>query len=254
MILAMELAPGKISPETLRTLPALFSQKGETIHQARNHVKVIELDGILTVVKSFRPPNLFRRVGYALRGTTKAQISYENALRLLELNIDTPEPLAYLVMKKEGKLLSYYLSRRYEYDFTLKPVLRDPSFPHREEILQSFGRFVALLHQKGIWHRDLSQGNLLIRKTLKGWSFALVDLNRIRFAPVSPKLGPKNFGKLWTDQETLRIILTTYALDQKIDIHQALHQAISADRLTKRAKILRRRLQGKPIPSQGALR
>jgi len=214
--------------------------EGRTLHKARNEIRVVE--GY--VIKAFRPPNLLRRLGYAFR-RTKAEASYHNGLRLLSLGVATPEPIGFLLKNEGTRLFSYYVSRYLPHDFTLQKPLRDFHFPQREEILRAFGSFTAELHQKGIWHKDYSQGNILISQTPQGWRFALVDVNRMRFGPVSVAAGPKNFSKLWIDEATMRTVVLAYAKARGIDEKTALQTALKADASVKRAKNFRRSLRHK---------
>ena len=63
----------------------IFAQDDHSIHKARNELKIIELDGIKTVVKAFKVPHLFNRIVYTYFRKSKAYKSYHNALRLEEL-------------------------------------------------------------------------------------------------------------------------------------------------------------------------
>ena len=60
----------------LQNIPSLFSQHGETIHKARNELKVMELEGVQSVVKAFRVPNFINQFAYAYIRKSKAYKSF----------------------------------------------------------------------------------------------------------------------------------------------------------------------------------
>ena len=147
--------------------------EGQIIDARRNILRVT--DGV--VVKQFRTPDLFHGICYGLFVPSKARRSYENALRMEGL---TPTPIAYREVREFGILReSWYACRLSECKHTFKELIDNPAFPHRAQILRAVGRFTALLRQRGIWHRDYSQGNILFNDD--GSHIEVVDLNRIRW-------------------------------------------------------------------------
>jgi hypothetical protein len=73
-----------------------FKNNSNTIHKARNELKVIEHKDIQTVVKAFKVPNIVNQIVYAYFRDSKAKKSYQNAIKLKELNINTPNPIGYI--------------------------------------------------------------------------------------------------------------------------------------------------------------
>ena len=147
--------------------------EGQIIDARRNILRVT--DGV--VVKQFRTPDLFHGICYGLFVPSKARRSYENALRMEGL---TPTPIAYRDVRMCGVLReSWSACRLSECKHTFKELIDNPTFPHRAQILRAVGRFTALLRQRGIWHRDHSQGNILFNDD--GSHIEVVDLNRIRW-------------------------------------------------------------------------
>lgn len=84
----------------LLNIKQLFSQNANTIHKARNELKVIEYEGLNLVVKSFKVPNLLNRYVYTHFKPSKAKKSYDNAVKLLTLGINTPTPIGYIEFLK----------------------------------------------------------------------------------------------------------------------------------------------------------
>ena len=65
-----------------------FKNNSNTIHKARNELKVIEYKDTQTVVKAFRVPNFINQIVYAYFRDSKAKKSYQNAIKLKNLNIN----------------------------------------------------------------------------------------------------------------------------------------------------------------------
>ena len=179
-------------------------QEGEVIFERRNTLRRIE--GI--VVKQFAKPSWIHGLWYGLFGKSKAQRSYEYAQRMKGL---TPEPVAYREVRVCGVLReSWYACQESVCKHTFNELIDAKDFPNRERILQAIGRFTAELHQRGIWHRDYSGGNILFNDD--GSRIEVVDLNRIAFCKsMSRDKRLRNFERLNIDREALRTMASAYA-------------------------------------------
>jgi len=218
----------------------IFAKDNEIIHNARNVLKIIPMQGVDIVVKAFRIPNAINQFAYAYIRRSKAYKSFFNAMKLQELSINTPTPIGFIEFYSMGFLKkSYFLSKHYPYDITMADV-RDDKPKDRVEILQSFAAYTYELHQKGIWHVDYSGGNILITRSENGYEFALVDINRMVFKDITPEMGLENFNKLWLDEDDLSVIAKAYAPLAGLDTDNSVKVVIEHDRKLK-AYILRRR-------------
>jgi len=197
-----------------------FEHNTKTIHKARNEIKIIEFETQKYVVKSFKVPSTLKAMYYT-QFDSKAKRSYEYSLKLGDL---VPEPVGYIEYYNANKLQeSFYISRYFAYDWTMKEVLRDEVFTNREELLKAFARFSAALHNQGVLHLDYSAGNILIKKDSDDtYTFKIVDLNRMKFKEnLSPSKRMKNFDMLWAKKEHLIIIAKEYARISNLDAHEA---------------------------------
>ncbi|UFS62207.1 hypothetical protein LOH54_11210 [Sulfurimonas sp. HSL-3221] len=229
----------------LLSVEAQFSSSDESIHKARNELRIVPMHGIKTVIKAFKVPHLLNRFVYAYLRDSKAKKSYNNGVRLLELDVPTPQPIGYIEFFRGGLFAqSYFISKYEPYDFTIREVLH-----HRvedvETILKAFTAFTHMLHQKGVWHEDYSPGNILIRKTADGYGFMLVDINRMQFRPIPPAEGMRNFGKLWAKAPERTLIAREYARLSGMDEAAALQAIETCARKTEAAVALKKRLRGK---------
>jgi hypothetical protein len=165
------------------TMNELFAQNGTTIYKIRNEIKIIQINGYRFCVKSFGPPSIVNRYAYSFLRMGKAKRSFYNAYKLQELGVATPEPVGWVEFRSTRGIItrSYYISHYEPHDFTLAKVF-NKQLPEKETIIRDFAFYAChVLHKQGIRHLDLSQGNVLVNKTNKGYSFSLVDINRMRF-------------------------------------------------------------------------
>ncbi|TQV64431.1 MAG: hypothetical protein FNT15_00530 [Sulfurovum sp.] len=185
-----------------------FDNSSETIHKARNELKIINYNGIDTVVKAFKIPNFINQIVYAYFRESKAKKSYEYSLKIGEF---TPKPIGYIEFYEMGLLKeSYFISEKFSYDFTIREPLLDKDFLDKENILKSFAHFTYLLHENNILHQDYSPGNILVKKEIDNYIFKIVDINRMQFISLDLKKRLKNFSKLWMSDADLKIVATEY--------------------------------------------
>ncbi|MFA6189236.1 MAG: lipopolysaccharide kinase InaA family protein [Sulfuricurvum sp.] len=196
---------------SFETMREIFAGDDHSIHKARNELKIIELNGMKTVVKSFKVPHLFNRIVYTYFRKSKAYKSYHNALHLQELTISTPKPIALIEFFESGFLAeSFFIAEYFEYDFTIRTPLLEP-LEDRDAIFKAFAAYTYDLHQKGVWHLDYSPGNILIKRTDEGYQFSIVDINRMDFRSITALEGCENFNKLWAADEEIEIMGREYA-------------------------------------------
>lgn len=181
----------------------------------RNTIKLFDIDDLKVNIKSFKKPHLLNSIIYKYFRKSKSRRSFEYANILLENNIGTPQPIAYIEKSSVfGLNYSYYISEHLECDFTFREFLQLPEFQENEIILRQFIRFSYLLHQKGIEFLDNSPGNTLIKKNEKGvYDFYLVDLNRMSFHKnMSFDVRIKNLCRLTSHAEMIKIMSNEYAI------------------------------------------
>lgn len=190
-----------------------FDIKGENFsNQDRNSLKLFQINDYTINVKSFRIPNLINQIAYKFFRKSKAQRSFEYAKRLKDLNIGTPQPIAYYEFKTPILFKkSFYISEQLGCDLTYRELTKDLNYPNHEEILRAFTRFTYQLHEKEIKFLDHSPGNTLIKKTGDNYEFYLVDLNRMEFKPMDFETRIKNFAKLTTHKSMIKTMSDEYA-------------------------------------------
>ena len=185
-------------------------EEGEIIHDKRN--KLRKYNGYIS--KQFAIPSWGRGLIYGWFCKSKAQRSYEYAKRLTNL---TPTPIAYREIRYCGILReSSYVCQESECRYTFNDLIHNKTFPYRQQILQSIGRFTAELYQRGVFHQDYSGGNILFNED--GSKIQIIDLNRIKFYKKMPlKKGLQLFERLNIDKDALAILGATFAQHLGLD-------------------------------------
>lgn len=157
----------------------------EILHEGRNRVGVVSLprkDGTRAdiVIKEFHARGANKLRSIFLPG--KASKAWTGAHRLLEREIGTPFPVAYLEERRRFSLRrSYYLSERIEAVEEVRSLFRSLPPQELESLLLALARCLSNCHQRCVLHRDLSDGNILVRKSNQShYQFFLIDTNRIR--------------------------------------------------------------------------
>lgn len=188
-------------PEPLADEIVRLADPGEavaTIHWGRNYLYAVDLrtaaGPLPVVVKQFRNQGWRKVLERRLRGS-KAERSWRAALAMTAAGVATPEPIL-LVESDLPDGPSFFVTRRVEAAFEVRQFFRRlegredaGSFPEVEvgPFLEQLGSFCRSLHDAGIWYRDLSMGNVLVRPGEGGELEMLVlDCNRAR---VGTKLG-----------------------------------------------------------------
>lgn len=204
----------KLSKKSIEEILLNFNSIGRSFFAGkkyrRNHIKVVEKEGMKFNIKSFKQPNYINRYVYVLFRESKAERSFKFAEKLIKKGIGTPKPIAFAEETSKGALTkSFYISEHLDYDLTFRDL--DLALPGHEDILRAFTRFTFNLHEKKIEFLDHSPGNTLIQLNNGDYQFYLVDLNRMNFKPLNFTERMKNFARLTPDKEKVKIMADEYA-------------------------------------------
>lgn len=166
-----------------------------TLHWGRNYLYTATwraaAAAVPVVVKQFRHDSARARWRRRHRGS-KAARSWRTAAALLRAGIATPEPIAW-IESREDNGPAFLVTRLEPHDFELRMFLRARNGGQPldgfaeldgERLLEAVAALTRRLHEAGIWHRDLTSGNVLVRLADRGGSaepeLLLLDLNRAR--------------------------------------------------------------------------
>jgi hypothetical protein len=203
--IASGLCFGDLAHELERLVDPAAAER--TLHWGRNYLYLVRCETaagpLAAVVKQFRNASAGDRLRRRWRGS-KAAKSWRVAQALAAAGIATPEPLL-LIESPRPAGPSYYVCRYAEDALEARYLLRAANAGRAAELypqidlprfLEELGGFVRRLHDAGFWHRDLSSGNVLLRRqpapppaAAAGaaaqvppppYDLCLVDLNRAR--------------------------------------------------------------------------
>ena len=185
MSIKYEINPAFIHLESyIRDLPTMFDTVGQLIYDARNQVRILELDGLRMVAKRFKRPMLHQRIDYTFIRPSKARRAYTYGLRFLELGISTPQPIAYIETYGHGLYTDGYLVTAYCPDSDMR-LLREESDSH-PELVTALMTFIVDMHCKGCLHGDTNLSNFLYhadKESPTGYALTTIDINRSHFIP-----------------------------------------------------------------------
>ena len=192
-----------------------FNFKGKIlVNGQRNAIKLFAVEGITLNIKSFKRPNLINKIVYRYFRKSKARRSFEFASKLMEMQIGTPQPVAFFENYDfVGLKESYYACEHLENVFEFREIVQNEAFKNRDFIIRKFTQFTFEMHEKGIEFLDHSPGNTLIHKNADGsYSFFLVDLNRMKFhETLDFKTRMKNLSKITHKKDMIAVMSNEYA-------------------------------------------
>jgi hypothetical protein len=163
----------------------------ELLRDSRNRVWCGTISGMekKLVFKMFRPPGAFRRLFARIKGD-KGLRSWNGANELLRRGIFTPRPIAFLHQSdKPLSAASWYVCEAFENSFSVRQAFNAFTADAKEfegmaepELYRQIALFIRKMHDRGVFFRDLSAGNLLFRGGKEnGIEFALIDTARAVF-------------------------------------------------------------------------
>lgn len=199
-----------------------ISPEAKLLMEGRNRLVVLDLpigphDLLEVVVKEFRPRGLVKL--RSLISGSKARRSFYGALNLRQRQINTPEPVAYLENRTRfSSQTEYFLAVRVKDVQEIRFFFRNHLEEKIDSLLSQLASFVRQMHERGIWHRDLSDGNILV-KTLatSSFDFFLLDPNRVKIRRrIGRWLRLKNLVRLGIPTSRQRFFLRAYLERERV--------------------------------------
>lgn len=198
----------------LQLVKTFFGEGDLIVKGSRNIIKSNLLAGEKVNIKFFQKPGILKSIIYSFFRSTKAKRSFDYANYLLEHNIPTPFPIAFIEERNTFGLLgnSFYFCKQIDYDFTIRELIHDSLFPERNIILEQFAEFTFKLHEAKVNFLDHSPGNtLIVNKGYGKYDFYLIDLNRMKFEDLLIEKRMDNFKKMWLSKLMVKIVAKKYA-------------------------------------------
>jgi len=135
---------------------------------------------------------------------SKGVRSWSGAAELLRRGIETAPPIAFFEQKGAGRMKNnFYICEHVEADFSARHLCSSLAMGQKEvhgvsgeSALRQLCVFLFKIHKRGVFFRDLSGGNILIKKTGDDTlSFSLIDTGRAHFFDHATPL-PKRISDL----------------------------------------------------------
>lgn len=165
----------------IHKLPALFEDEGELIYDGRNKVKIFVVNGEKIVVKRFKKPLFHQRFDYTFIRPSKAKRAYTFGMKLMELGINTPEPIACIEEHSYGLFLKGYFISTFCGDADARIIREEPN--DHDDLVEALVHFIVDMHKKGFLHGDTNLSNFLYHKDNSefGYHITTIDINRSHF-------------------------------------------------------------------------
>ncbi|WP_339488970.1 bifunctional O-antigen ligase/aminoglycoside phosphotransferase family protein [Pseudomonas sp. RL_5y_Pfl2_70] len=199
--------------------------------------QVIEEDGLGPKVLRLSDGSflkLFRRRRWYTSGSFNpySERFAVNSEQLRRMGIPTPQVLN-LYRLDDGSSAVHYTPLP---GHTLRQVLQGITAPAvRQALVERFGKFMAGLHEQGVYFRSLHLGNVLV---LEDGEFGLIDLADMRIypSPLSLSLRQRNLrhmqrytvDKRWLFEDHLEALLQGYAVTASKSAVDNLHRQVLA--------------------------
>jgi hypothetical protein len=226
----------------------------EVFCHKRNVVERFTMQGREYVIKIYRQPNCLNRVAYTFLRKSKAVRAYSNALRLIEMGIDTPVPVAYAEKRscglfKTGYFISEYLPHR---------LLRDmpaelESENGKEQLTRDFVNFALEMHGKGVLPLDFNSSNIFYHYDEKAgrYRFAITDINRMRFGktPTTSEV-MRSFEQFGVKAEGLYKLAVYYCGQKGSDIEYSIFMFLFHRIISRTKKRLKQRFKEKKVQAE----
>jgi hypothetical protein len=225
----------------------LEDPKAEILLRSRNIVTSVRLPvgpgkSAPAVLKSFGMRGVNKAKTRVVR--SKAAKAWRGALALVERGIPTAPPIAYWEARRGGTVTeSYFLAERLEGVREIRFLLRELRGEALDRLLEQVAAFLAECHSKGILHRDLSDGNILVKESGPGrYAFYLLDTNRVRTRRgIGGLARMKNLVRLGVPVERREFFLGRYraaaALPERFETWYRLQKTFYAGRVGLKKKL-----------------
>ncbi|MBK5509945.1 O-antigen ligase family protein [Pseudomonas sp. TH03] len=207
------------------------------MQQLTANAQVIEEDGLGPKVLRLTDGSflkLFRRRRWYTSGSFNpySERFAVNSEQLRNMGIPTPQTLNLYRLEDGSSAVQYSpLSGN-----TLRQVLQGITAPAvRQALVERFGKFMALLHEQGVYFRSLHLGNVLV---LEDGEFGLIDLADMRIYPSSLSLSLRQrnlrhmqrytVDRRWLFEDHFEALLQGYAVTASKSAVSNLHRQVLA--------------------------
>ncbi len=182
--LTWHLEPAEESSQVARCLK-LGRDPRELKHvvvKANPHRRVlrIELDGSAFYLKQHVCANKTRQLKLLLF-PSRAKAEWEALQKMCELGFLTAPPVAYAQGTVESVPTSVIVTRGIEGALNLREALESLEPERAVQLAKGLGAQLRVLHDRGVYHRDMQPGNFFVKPEGGGFLFYFLDLHKAVF-------------------------------------------------------------------------
>lgn len=221
-------------------IPQRMLTEGTYIYGGRRNLIVwLEApDGTRLNVKRYKKPAFPSNIIYSVGiRQPKGLRAFNYPSLLLSKGIETPESVAYIEERRLGILRhSWLITVQCPYSHLLYEMGNATEQVYTP-LAHALAAYVAHMHQQQVLHLDFSPGNILwdvaqpIDNSQKPeYRFSIVDINRMRFGPVSITDGCASFARLWGPKHFIQLLVAEYARLRGFSVEQATDIVMAARR------------------------
>jgi len=159
-------------------------------------VRLIKTNGSAYYLKEHRCVTLAERLRSRLF-STRASAEWHAIHTMRNLGFHTPDPVAYAQGENASGLQSVLITKAITDAGNLREMLESVPPEKKRVLARSLGAQIRVLHDRGVYHRDLQPGNLFVALDGDGFRFYFLDLHKAAF-PGSLSAGQKikDIGRL----------------------------------------------------------
>ena len=166
--------------------------------KANPHRRVmrIELNGSVFYLKEHTCATRSDRLR-AILLTSRAQAEWDALLRMKRLGFETATRVAWAHGSGAAGRTSVIVTRDVKGARNLTEAVKALAPERKKDLLKGLGAQIRILHDRGVYHRDMQPGNFFVESTGKGFKFYFLDLHKLKFTGHVPEnLRVKDIGQL----------------------------------------------------------
>lgn len=228
--------------EFLQNIPQNNYEMSQVFCNERNIVGKVKFGDKIFVIKKFKKPHTINRFAYTFLRKSKARRAFEYAGKLLDADVDTAFPVAYIEVKKGGLFhTGYFIS-----EFLPYPLLSEINQLNKtetEHVITDLLHFTVNLHEKKIVHKDYNPSNIIFHKQGNQYRFALIDINRLEFNSNSLTLCMQAINQLMFGLEETCNFAIRYAKLRNMNTIHCLQTLIKSNKHLEARKLRKKSLK-----------
>jgi tRNA A-37 threonylcarbamoyl transferase component Bud32 len=184
-----------LDPDARDSEIGLMLQAGNDPREARHevvksnpHRRVmrIELNGSAFYLKQHVCASRSDRLR-ALLLPSRAQTEWDALSKMRRLGFETVPRIACAHGNEANGRTSLIVTEAIEGALNLTDAVEGLELTRRTDLLKGLGAQIRILHDRGVYHRDMQPGNFFVETVGQGFKFCFLDLHRVKFSGSVPE-------------------------------------------------------------------